>query len=274
MPGTMRRTTSLRIVSNGSPSSGGCAGSCARTAPGFSSGATRNDSIFSRKSAIQSASSCNCLRNSSGGVSRRLCGSFISDAGNPASKYSRRKRTLTQARLPAPHQSKGKTKAEMKRAEIFVWARIGINAVIEANRTHGQLVAQAGAYGVAHIVETNVFRRRQKVAGMRAKCNRGLPEPPLKWRARGLIYHYTRREWLGAKWKIITNAHRTADKFDIAPERARGHLHRVANEEPAWVHIRTLTHIKCVSESDRIYEITAWTEEKFRFDLGIGDLHM
>src|SRR5437667_6017494 len=54
----------------------------------------------------------------------------------------------------------------MKRAEIFVWARIGIDAVIEANRTHGQLVEQARAYGVSHIVETNVFRRRQKVAGI------------------------------------------------------------------------------------------------------------
>src|SRR5439155_23783745 len=55
----------------------------------------------------------------------------------------------------------------MKRAEIFVWARIGIDAVIEANRTHGQLVAQARAYGVSHIVKANVFRRRQKIAGIR-----------------------------------------------------------------------------------------------------------
>ena len=53
--------------------------------------------------------------------------------------------------------SKRKTKAEMKRAEIFVWARIGIHAVIEANRAHGELVAQARAYGVAHIVETNIL---------------------------------------------------------------------------------------------------------------------
>ncbi len=39
----------------------------------------------------------------------------------------------------------------MKRAEIFVLVRIGVNAVIETNRAHRQLIAQARAYGVAHI---------------------------------------------------------------------------------------------------------------------------
>src|SRR5439155_804496 len=63
----------------------------------------------------------------------------------------------------APLQLKSKAETEMEGAEIFACARIGIDAVIEANRAHRQLVAQARAYGVAHIVETNIFRRRQKI---------------------------------------------------------------------------------------------------------------
>ncbi len=47
--------------------------------------------------------------------------------------------------------SKRKAKAEMKRAEIFVLVRIGIDSVIETNRADRQLIAQAPAYGVAHI---------------------------------------------------------------------------------------------------------------------------
>ena len=78
MPGTMSRSTSPRILSNGSACSGGCDGSLARIAPGLSLGATRSFSIPSRKSAIQSASACSCLRNSSGGVSPRSgCRSFM-----------------------------------------------------------------------------------------------------------------------------------------------------------------------------------------------------
>ena len=51
----------------------------------------------------------------------------------------------------------------MECAEIFVWARIGIDAVIEANRADGQLVAQARTYGVPHIAKANILRGRQKI---------------------------------------------------------------------------------------------------------------
>ena len=39
------------------------------------------------------------------------------------------------------HASKGETKTEMERAEILVLARIGIDAVIEADRANGKFVA-------------------------------------------------------------------------------------------------------------------------------------
>jgi hypothetical protein len=93
---------SLRILSNDSASSGGCTGSCARMAPGLSLGATRSDSISWRKSAIQSASSCRCLRNSSGEVSPSA---LIRDAGNPACNFSRCKRTLARRPLLCEHPS-------------------------------------------------------------------------------------------------------------------------------------------------------------------------
>ena len=150
MPGTISRSTSPRIFWNDSPPSGACAGSCARIAPGFSSGATRNDSIFSRKSATQSANSCSCLRNSSRGVSP---GAVIRDAGNPACKFSRCKRTLMGRQDCLPHRSpsKRKAKTEVERTEVFEFVRVRIDTIIEANWPDGQLVAQARAYGVPHI---------------------------------------------------------------------------------------------------------------------------
>src|SRR6266516_112586 len=165
MPGTINRSTSVRIFSNGSASSGACFGSCARIAPGLSSGATRSLSMFSRKSAIQSASSWSCLRNSSGGVSP---GAVIRDAGNPACKFSRCKRRLMGRQDCLPHGSplKRKTKTEVERAEIFELVRVGIHSVVEANRTDRQLVTQTSTNRVAHIVQPNVLGGRQQIASV------------------------------------------------------------------------------------------------------------
>ena len=187
----------------------------------------------------------------------------------------------------------------MERAEIFIGVRIGIDAVIEANRADRQFVAQARAYGIAHIVKANILRAWQKVpgiseygalqfsenresvfdikdgkefsthrmtviivgtkitfgetahccraaiektfvngngsrllgaagcermnnAGTRTKCDRGLAKPALQRCAGRLIFNYTRRERFGSKWKIVTDAHRASDIFDIASERAGG----------------------------------------------------
>ena len=52
----------------------------------------------------------------------------------------------------------------MKRAEILELARVGIDTVIETNRTDWQLVAQARADRVAHVVQANVFRTWQKIS--------------------------------------------------------------------------------------------------------------
>src|SRR3989442_9635727 len=51
----------------------------------------------------------------------------------------------------------------MKRTEVFVLMRTGIDAVIEANWADRQLVAQARADRVTHIVKANILRARQKI---------------------------------------------------------------------------------------------------------------
>ena len=81
----------------------------------------------------------------------------------------------------------------------------------------------------------------------RTKCNGGLPEPPLKWRAGGFVYHDSGRERLRSKWKIIADAHGTADVFNVASESARGHIKGVNDQKPARVYVWTLSHIKCVA---------------------------
>src|SRR5439155_23463443 len=58
----------------------------------------------------------------------------------------------------------------MERAEIFVRARIGIDSIIEANRTDRQLVAQARSDRITHIVEANVLGGRQKIARISEYC--------------------------------------------------------------------------------------------------------
>ena len=57
---------------------------------------------------------------------------------------------------------------------------------------------------------------RMNDAGARAKCNRGLAKETLQRCTRGLIFHYTRRERLGSKWKIVADTHCAADIFNIA----------------------------------------------------------
>src|SRR5215211_948477 len=161
----MMRSTSVRIFSNDSPSSGARLGSCSRIVPGLSLGATRSCSMCSRKSAIQSASSCNCLRNSSGGVSP---GAVIRDAGNPACKLSRCKRRLMGRQDCLPHGSplKRKTETEVERAEIFELVRVRIYTVVEANRADRQLVTQTSTNCITHVVQPNVFGSGQKIAGI------------------------------------------------------------------------------------------------------------
>src|SRR6266576_5631243 len=64
----------------------------------------------------------------------------------------------------------------MKRAEILERTRIRIDAVIETNRADRELVAQASAYRITHVIQTNIFRRWQKVAGIHKDCALQFPE--------------------------------------------------------------------------------------------------
>ena len=100
-------------------------------------------------------------------------------------------------------------------------------------------------------------------------------KPPLQRSSGGLVFHYTWSERLGSERKIVPNAHRASDKFDIAAKRVRSQIHCITNEEPSWRHQRTLTKIQSVSKSDRVYEIIRRrSDEKFRLDFGVGDFHV
>src|SRR5215470_15837458 len=49
--------------------------------------------------------------------------------------------------------------------------------------------------------------KRMNNSDASAKRDRGLPEPPLKTTAKGLVFDHARRERLRSKWQIIANAH-------------------------------------------------------------------
>ena len=62
--------------------------------------------------------------------------------------------------------SEGKPETEMERAVVFVRVRVGIEAVIQSNRTDGQFVTQTDTERVTQIVEAGFFGRRQKISGI------------------------------------------------------------------------------------------------------------
>src|ERR1700760_2782972 len=54
----------------------------------------------------------------------------------------------------------------MERALVFAVVRIGIDAVVEPDWTDWKFIAEAAADRVTHIIESNIFRGRQQVAGV------------------------------------------------------------------------------------------------------------
>src|SRR5438094_7757768 len=111
-------------------------------------------------------------------------------------------------------------------------------------------------------------------AGARAECQRRLLEPVLQWSA-SLIFRYAWRGYLRRKWQIIGGAHRAPDVFNVASESVRCQIHRVFDQKPARVHIRALPRIQSIGKSDRVdLIIRRRPEEKFRFNLGVGDFNM
>src|SRR5947208_16529329 len=67
----------------------------------------------------------------------------------------------------------------MERAEILVFVRIGIDAVIEADRADGEFVAQAGADAVTHVTETGIVCVGEQVAGI---DKNGALQFAIKWK--------------------------------------------------------------------------------------------
>src|SRR5438128_8777031 len=88
--------------------------------------------------------------------------------------------------------------------------------------------------------------KRMNNSDTSAKSDRGLPEPPFKTTADGLIFNYARREGLRSKWQIITNAHRAADEFDVAAERTWRQIDGVADKKTTGVNVRTFAKIERV----------------------------
>src|SRR5262249_50765097 len=66
-------------------------------------------------------------------------------------------------------------------------------------------------------------RKRMDDAGTRIKRDRRLVDPSLETTLHGLIFNHARCEWLWSERKIIADAHRAADEFDVAAKRARRH---------------------------------------------------
>ena len=96
----------------------------------------------------------------------------------------------------------------------------------------------------------------------------------LQWSA-SLIFRHARRGHLRRKWQVVGCAHRAPDKFNVASKSVRCQIQRVFDQKPARVHIRALPRIQSIGKSDRVdLIIRRRPEEKFRFNLGVGDFHM
>src|SRR5690349_5945725 len=74
--------------------------------------------------------------------------------------------TLRRRWAQASLQLKCKTKTKMKRAHVFMLARIWVHPVIEPDRPDGKFVTQACADRIAHVIETGFIRIGKQVAGI------------------------------------------------------------------------------------------------------------
>src|SRR5438034_754599 len=116
--------------------------------------------------------------------------------------------------------------------------------------------------------------KRMDDASTRAKRDRRLSKPSLKATADGLICNHTGRERFWSKWKIVADAHRAANEFDVAAKRSRRHVDGVSDKKATGVDVGALTEIECVCESKGIYLIVALSQEEVRLDFRISDFHM
>src|SRR5215468_99599 len=108
--------------------------------------------------------------------------------------------------------------------------------------------------------------KRMNNAATRTKRDRRLVDPSLETTLDGLICNHTGRERFWSKRKIVADAHRAANEFDVATKAARRHIDGVADKKAARVDVRALTKIECVCESDRVHLIIAISQEEVRLD--------
>src|SRR6201982_2157436 len=116
--------------------------------------------------------------------------------------------------------------------------------------------------------------KRMDDAATRTKRDRRLVEPSLETTLDGLICNHTGRERFWSKRKIVADAHRAANEFDVATKRGCGHIDGVADKKATGVDVRALTKIEFVRESDGVYLIVTVSQEEVRPDFRIDDLHM
>src|ERR1700756_2993357 len=116
--------------------------------------------------------------------------------------------------------------------------------------------------------------KRMNNAATRTKGDRRLVDPSLETTLDRLICNHTGRERFWSKRKIVADAHRAANEFDVATKRGCRHIDGVADKKATGVDIRALTEIECVRESDGVYLIVTVSQEEFRPDFRIRDFHM
>src|SRR3954451_19148157 len=109
-------------------------------------------------------------------------------------------------------------------------------------------------------------------ADARTERDRRLVKPTRKTGLSRLIFNDSGRERLGTKWKVITDAHCAPDKLDVAAKPACSYIQCVCNQKSARIHIRALTQIERVRETDRIDLILSGAKKEIRPDLRVGYL--
>ena len=111
--------------------------------------------------------------------------------------------------------------------------------------------------------------QRMNRADARAKGERRLLKPALQRRLR-LIFDNPRGERLGPEGKKISQARGAPGQLDFAAERLRREIEGRINNQTARRNERALAQIKCLSKTERIYEIGGLAQ-KFILDRSTRD---
>src|SRR5437773_4425399 len=120
--------------------------------------------------------------------------------------------------------------------------------IVRAEIALGETAHRCGSAIKKPFVDRNFSRfvgaagcKRMDEAGTRTKRDRRLVNPSLETTLDGLIFNHTGREWVWSKRKIVADAHRAADEFDVAAKRTRRHVDSVADKKATRVDVRALS---------------------------------